>query len=71
MEGLRSNATIVQVTALGRWINTLTAFQDLAGISTLSIEFGGDDDGTQYHSIYDASIGIRTLATRISFMNGR
>jgi N-acetylated-alpha-linked acidic dipeptidase len=30
-----------------------TAFQDFAGISTLSIEFGGEDDGTQYHSIYD------------------
>jgi len=30
-----------------------TAFQDFAGISTLSMEFGGEDDGTQYHSIYD------------------
>jgi len=30
-----------------------TAFQDFAGISTLSLEFGGEDDGTQYHSIYD------------------
>ncbi|MGH9539019.1 MAG: transferrin receptor-like dimerization domain-containing protein [Terriglobales bacterium] len=30
-----------------------TAFQDLAGISTLSVEFGGEDDGDQYHSIYD------------------
>jgi N-acetylated-alpha-linked acidic dipeptidase len=30
-----------------------TAFQDYAGISTLSVEFGGEDDGTQYHSIYD------------------
>jgi len=30
-----------------------TAFQDFAGISTLSIEFGDEDDGTQYHSIYD------------------
>jgi len=30
-----------------------TAFQDFAGISTVSIEFGGEDDGTQYHSIYD------------------
>ncbi len=30
-----------------------TAFQDFAGISTLSVEFGGEDDGTQYHSIYD------------------
>ena len=30
-----------------------TAFQDYAGIPTLSIEYGGADDGTQYHSIYD------------------
>jgi len=30
-----------------------TAFQDYAGISTLSVEFGEEDDGTQYHSIYD------------------
>jgi N-acetylated-alpha-linked acidic dipeptidase len=30
-----------------------TAFQDFAGISTLSLEFGGEDDGDQYHSIYD------------------
>jgi N-acetylated-alpha-linked acidic dipeptidase len=30
-----------------------TAFQDFAGIPTLSIEFGGEDDGDQYHSIYD------------------
>lgn len=30
-----------------------TAFQDFAGISTLSVEFGDEDDGSQYHSIYD------------------
>jgi N-acetylated-alpha-linked acidic dipeptidase len=30
-----------------------TPFQDFAGISTLSLEFGGEDDGNQYHSIYD------------------
>jgi N-acetylated-alpha-linked acidic dipeptidase len=30
-----------------------TAFQDFAGISTLDIGFGGEDDGDQYHSIYD------------------
>jgi N-acetylated-alpha-linked acidic dipeptidase len=30
-----------------------TAFQDFAGISTLNVEFGGEDDGDQYHSIYD------------------
>jgi N-acetylated-alpha-linked acidic dipeptidase len=30
-----------------------TAFQDFAGISSVSLEFGGEDDGDQYHSIYD------------------
>jgi N-acetylated-alpha-linked acidic dipeptidase len=30
-----------------------TAFQDYAGISTLNVEFGDEDDGDQYHSIYD------------------
>jgi N-acetylated-alpha-linked acidic dipeptidase len=30
-----------------------TAFQDFAGISTLDLSFGGEDDGDQYHSIYD------------------
>ncbi len=30
-----------------------TAFQDFAGISTLSVEFGDEEDGTEYHSIYD------------------
>jgi len=30
-----------------------TAFQDFAGISTLDVGFGGEDEGDQYHSIYD------------------
>jgi N-acetylated-alpha-linked acidic dipeptidase len=30
-----------------------TAFQDYAGIPTLNVEFGGERDGTQYHSVYD------------------
>ena len=30
-----------------------TAFQDFAGISTLDLSFAGEDDGDQYHSIYD------------------
>jgi N-acetylated-alpha-linked acidic dipeptidase len=30
-----------------------TAFQDFAGISTLDIGFGDEDEGDQYHSIYD------------------
>jgi N-acetylated-alpha-linked acidic dipeptidase len=40
------------VSALGDG-SDFTAFQDFAGISTLSVEFGGEDDGSQYHSIYD------------------
>lgn len=42
----------LEVTALGDG-SDFTAFQDFAGISTLSVEFGGEDDGTQYHSVYD------------------
>jgi N-acetylated-alpha-linked acidic dipeptidase len=30
-----------------------TAFQDFAGIPSLDLGFGDEDDGTQYHSIYD------------------
>jgi N-acetylated-alpha-linked acidic dipeptidase len=30
-----------------------TAFQDFAGISTVDMSFGGEDEGDQYHSIYD------------------
>ncbi len=30
-----------------------TAFQDFAGISSLDVGFGGEDEGDQYHSIYD------------------
>ena len=30
-----------------------TAFQDFAGISSLNLRFGDEDDGSQYHSIYD------------------
>jgi len=42
----------LEVTALGDG-SDFTAFQDYAGISTLSVEFGDEGDGTQYHSIYD------------------
>ncbi len=42
----------LEVEALGDG-SDFTAFQDYAGISTLSVEFGDEDDGTQYHSIYD------------------
>ena len=48
---LRGRKDLV-VTALGDG-SDFTAFQDYAGISTLSLEFGDEDDGTQYHSIYD------------------
>jgi len=40
------------VSALGDG-SDFTAFQDFAGIPTLSIGFGDEDDGDQYHSIYD------------------
>jgi len=42
----------LEVHALGDG-SDYTAFQDFAGISSLSLEFGDEDDGTQYHSIYD------------------
>jgi N-acetylated-alpha-linked acidic dipeptidase len=48
---LRKRSDLV-VHALGDG-SDFTAFQDLAGISTLSVAFGGEDDGDQYHSIYD------------------
>src|SRR4029078_10067078 len=48
---LRKRSDLV-VHALGDG-SDYTAFQDFAGISTLSLEFGDEDDGTQYHSIYD------------------
>jgi N-acetylated-alpha-linked acidic dipeptidase len=30
-----------------------TAFQDFAGIPSMDVGFGGEDEGDQYHSIYD------------------
>jgi N-acetylated-alpha-linked acidic dipeptidase len=48
---LRTRNDLV-VIALGDG-SDFTAFQDFAGISTLDIGFGGEDDGDQYHSIYD------------------
>ncbi|HVQ28625.1 MAG TPA: transferrin receptor-like dimerization domain-containing protein [Vicinamibacteria bacterium] len=48
---LRKRTDLV-VDALGDG-SDYTAFQDLAGISTLDVGFGGADDGTQYHSIFD------------------
>jgi N-acetylated-alpha-linked acidic dipeptidase len=49
--GLRKRSDL-EMQALGDG-SDYTAFQDFAGISTLSLEFGDEDDGTQYHSIYD------------------
>ena len=48
---LRKRSDLV-VHALGDG-SDYTAFQDFAGISSLNLGFGGEDDGTQYHSIYD------------------
>jgi len=43
----------LEIDALGDG-SDFTAFQDFAGISTLNLEFGGEEAGTQYHSIYDS-----------------
>jgi N-acetylated-alpha-linked acidic dipeptidase len=48
---LRKRGDLV-VEALGDG-SDFTAFQDFAGISTLDLSFGGEEDGDQYHSIYD------------------
>ncbi len=42
----------LRVDALGDG-SDYTAFQDYAGIPSLDIGFGGEDEGDQYHSIYD------------------
>ena len=44
--------TDLRVNALGDG-SDYTAFQDFAGIPSLDIGFGGEDEGDQYHSIYD------------------
>jgi len=48
---IRKRSTL-RVEALGDG-SDYTAFQDHAGISSLDLGFGGEDEGTQYHSIYD------------------
>jgi N-acetylated-alpha-linked acidic dipeptidase len=48
---LRKN-TDLRVEALGDG-SDYTAFQDYAGIPTADFSFGGEDEGDQYHSIYD------------------
>ena len=50
--GLQRKRTTLEVTALGDG-SDYTAFQDYAGISTLSLGFEYEADGSQYHSIYD------------------
>ncbi|HEY1263389.1 MAG TPA: transferrin receptor-like dimerization domain-containing protein [Terriglobales bacterium] len=47
-----------------------TAFQDFAGISTLNVEFSDEDDGTQYHSIYDDFYWYTTFVDK-DFVYGR
>ena len=42
----------LRVDALGDG-SDYTAFQDFAGISSLDLNFEGEDEGDQYHSIYD------------------
>ena len=42
----------LRLSALGDG-SDFTAFQDFAGISSLDLGFGGEDEGDQYHSIYD------------------
>jgi N-acetylated-alpha-linked acidic dipeptidase len=50
-DDLRKRSDLV-LEALGDG-SDFTAFQDYAGISTLDMSFGDEDDGDQYHSIYD------------------
>ncbi|HEX3819387.1 MAG TPA: transferrin receptor-like dimerization domain-containing protein [Candidatus Sulfotelmatobacter sp.] len=46
------HAPDLRINALGDG-SDYTAFQDYAGIPSLDIGFGGEDEGDQYHSIYD------------------
>jgi N-acetylated-alpha-linked acidic dipeptidase len=65
---LRKRSDLV-VKALGDG-SDYTAFQDFAGISTLSVEFGDEDDGSQYHSIYDDFYWYSEFVDK-DFMYGR
>jgi N-acetylated-alpha-linked acidic dipeptidase len=44
--------TDLRMNALGDG-SDFTAFQDFAGIPSMDVGFGGEDEGDQYHSIYD------------------
>ena len=57
---LRKRSDLV-VEALGDG-SDFTAFQDYAGISTLDLSFGDEDDGDQYHSIYDDFYWYRPIS---------
>jgi N-acetylated-alpha-linked acidic dipeptidase len=48
---IRKNSDF-KITALGDG-SDYTAFQDFAGISSLNIGYGGENDADSYHSIYD------------------
>jgi len=48
---IRGRSTL-RVTALGDG-SDYCAFQDFAGIPSLDVSFDGEDEGDQYHSIYD------------------
>jgi len=50
--GKARKRTDLHLTELGDG-SDFTAFQDFAGIPSLDVGFGGEDDGDQYHSIYD------------------
>jgi N-acetylated-alpha-linked acidic dipeptidase len=65
---LRKRSDLV-VKALGDG-SDYTAFQDFAGISTLNVEFGDEDDGSQYHSIYDDFYWYSEFADK-DFVYGR
>ena len=50
--GKARKRTDLRLTELGDG-SDFTAFQDFAGIPSLNLGYGGEDDGDQYHSIYD------------------
>jgi len=50
--GKARKRTDLRLTELGDG-SDFTAFQDFAGIPSLNLGYGGEDEGDQYHSIYD------------------
>jgi len=45
-----------------------TAFIDHLGVASLNLQFGGDDTGGIYHSIYDSFTGIQSFPMEHSNM---